>query len=1696
MNEYGVLIAQVWARGMRGLVLGVIGLWAVLGSGPVLAQTGAQSPEDFLNGLAKLDSSYAPAGSGETGEAVDLYTGSLGFVTTDVSLPGNSDLKVALTRHFSVGSPGGTGEDYAFADWQLEVPVITGIVAGDPQTSTPSSGWRYTTGTGSNAFDRCSHFGNLPQIGVQNPSSVFDPDEYWGGFHLQIPGAGSQMLLSRAPSNVHAPSANIEGYQGTTDFRVVTKDDWVAACLPSLANSEPGEGFLVIAPDGRKFWFDWLVYEPTLAIDKPANTPAFASPDSTADTDQPQASSGTARLPRLEARLYATRVEDRFGHRVDYTYGGPNNNELTHIEADDGRQITIHWTNGHIDQVTAQPQLDNNGDPQTHSRNWLYGYDSFNASLTAVMLPDNSTWDYDLKTLAHAALSLDGAECNEVSGNYSNGGAGGATISGSVTTPGGLAVAYDLVDTARGHADTPTTCLYPHKDVDNPGQPAYAETYFVWALATRTESGPGVTSRTWNYDYSDAHGSWHYQCSSGCPYDSVWTQVTDPEGRSIKYTYSNVFDASEGQLRTVEYRNSASGSVIRSQSRLYADADAGIWPETYGYPSTSSGATRTNAAREGTQTPLKTRTTSEGGISYTWTASSWDGYAPPTDVTRASTGTYGDSVSETLAYDYNTALWVLGQFQSRTVTAPSADAGKVPESRSYHAGDATLDTISRFGHTVATYTWYPVSNAAAGELASVKDGNNHSTTYSSYLYGVPETIGYADGTSIGLTPNNYGEVLEVSDELGHTTTVERDDLGRITHKSFPLDRGQSWDAVDIAYQQIATNEYGVSGTHWRVTRTQGRNKQVTVYDAALNPVLGYAVDTSTSPDTGHMTWHQYDSAGNDIFTSYPLDYASSLPSSRPGVTTDYDVLGRATGSVADAEAPYGTVSTSTTYDTGNKVDVEDARGHHTVTTYQAFDQPTYDKPVKVQFASGITTTTITRDSFGAPTVMQQSGAWSGGTLSVTHSFGYDTYHRLCKQVSPETGTTGYGYDAADNLKWTAQGVSGDPCMPAYAPPLSAKITRSYDSRNRLTDIDYPSGTADKHFQYYDDGRTWKATRYASGTTPSSTWTMTYYNRGQLKNETLAIDGHSFALGYQYDSEGASKSDTYPSAGQINLAPDGLGRPTQLGIYADALSYDANGLPNTLTYGNGVDAAWGYNTRGLLDSTVYSLGGSDMTDRALTYDRNGNLAGIDDSIGCHDPDVIFCSGFEEYDGTDVRSFVYDDLDRLTQLQSGENGNDNYSYDPLGNVRTATIPGTYNYDAVHNRISNVNGSSVYGHDTRGNVTSIGSFAFTWNRANELVSDGFNTSYAHDARGWRVKRVVQAAHTADGVTHTRYFVYDNAHRLMLRWDNGVETDFLYLGQKPIARIEGGSVTYIHDNYQHSPLLETNSRGKIPRSPAYLGYGRTDTEGQQEIPGYTGAAMDRETGQVYLGARYLFRQRFTRPDPAPLDPTSPTGLNRYAYAADNPVNHTDPFGRCVRHSDPECNPRPMLPPPPEPKKPEISRTTRDLRNASDCSVLRSCTAAKRSDGTREGTKTKGATIAIGIQLSGNAIVKYDASAQISISWNLKKLNDLSQWRIGGILSLTPFTSASTSLGAGVGVLGSYSAVHDTSDLRGWGGTFGGTVGVGPMAGFDVGNVGPGNPRVYNGFVGAGFEVFPFSALPIEGHAGVSRTWAWSTGL
>jgi hypothetical protein len=84
-----------------------------------------------------------------------------------------------------------------------------------------------------------------------------------------------------------------------------TKGGWTFSCLTALKSGHPGQGFLGHAPDGTKYYFDWMVARPN-----------------TAATLQPYGPESNALLNRKRVFLYPSQIVDRFGNWVRYEWSG------------------------------------------------------------------------------------------------------------------------------------------------------------------------------------------------------------------------------------------------------------------------------------------------------------------------------------------------------------------------------------------------------------------------------------------------------------------------------------------------------------------------------------------------------------------------------------------------------------------------------------------------------------------------------------------------------------------------------------------------------------------------------------------------------------------------------------------------------------------------------------------------------------------------------------------------------------------------------------------------------------------------------------------------------------------------------------------------------------------------------------------------------------------------------------------------------------------------------------------------------------------------------------------------------------------------------------------------------------------------------------------------------------------------------
>jgi YD repeat-containing protein len=942
--------------------LGVAFAAAIGGSSVAHAQT---IPDEYAQ-LIQQHSRIGTLDGGMFGDRIGLSTGSLEIVQTDADLPGNNALPVRVGRRFQPGNTPAWGH---FGDWDLDIPHMHGLFG-----AIRSEGVRWTVDA-TDEGHRCSEFGPPPEIYIPPSGGIFTPSEYWHGTFFYLPGGGDQELLFGGDN----PTSG-------GPYVASTREGAAVRCVTTLAatseDGSTGEGFEVVTSDGTVYRFDQMVSREANGLSKPDPTPAlFASVDTGTKTalGGPQSDEGgfepayyyaqtCCRMARKEFFLFPTRVTDRFGNTVTYTWDSNNPWRLIDITASDGRHLHIGYSSSDpasslIQSVTATG---------TQQRTWTYAYGGTTGGLATVVQPDQQTWQFNLATLYEQARSTSTPQgCD---GIFS----GPTSWDGTITAPTGAHVTYTVTKTVFGRSWVRRYCaMFPEQGKEYVNEPYLFSSV---AITRKAITGPGLPSAglAWTYAYGAPNNCWDpstvpsgdpdaVACTGSSPVSRT-TTVTEPDGAKSRYTFGNRIASADVQgnegLLLSEQHGVSGSSALRTTNYAYGDGDAA----PYGTHQGSSLRRRGDWMITGQRRPQRSVTTIQQGTTFSRNVATtcsgmpycFDTHARPTIVVRSGINTAAATQVESTLYDDDTTHWVLGQVAQRTVS------GLVAEK-------TIFDSLHRpsklyaFGKLTRTLTYN-----ADGTIATVKDGNNNTSIYSGWKRGIPQSVQFADGEARSAVVNDQGWITASTDENGFATGYAYDAMGRIAQVTYPTGDSVAWAPTTSVFVPVGTAENGVAAGHWRQTISTGNARKVTLFDALWRPVLVREYDSADVGGTDHYVATTYDEAGRVADTSYPLGTAPTmtsgatwvLGSTRPdGVRTSYDGIGRPTTVQQDSEL--GVLTTTTTYLSGFQRRVTDARGKSTTEQFMAWDTPTFDWPVRID-APEKQTTEIVRDVFGKP----------------------------------------------------------------------------------------------------------------------------------------------------------------------------------------------------------------------------------------------------------------------------------------------------------------------------------------------------------------------------------------------------------------------------------------------------------------------------------------------------------------------------------------------------------------------------------------------------------------------------------------------------------------------------------------------------------------------------------------------------------
>ena len=791
----------------------------------------------------------------------------------------------------------------------------------------------------------------------------------------------------------------------------------------------------------------------------------------------------------------------------------------------------------------------------------------------------------------------------------------------------------------------------------------------------------------------------------------------------------------------------------------------------------------------------------------------------------------------------------------------------------------------------------------------------------------------------------------IQDRYGNRLTIIRDDSFRMIKVISPNGRwiefGYSDTSKRIAQAtdnigRVVSYTYDASGRLWKVTNAKGGITEYT-YDSSDRML------TIKDPRNIVFLTNEYDTQGR-IFRQTQADssvYQFAYTVDGSGKITQTDVTDprgfvrrvtfNANGySLTDTSALGRPEQQTYVYErqaaTNLILSITDPLNRKTAFTYNAQGRAaTY---TRLADTPGAVTVSATFES--------QYGQVAAVTdpLSHTNSYAYDVRGKLASVTDALGNKTTFKYNAAAEMT-AATGPVGNTTSFVYElgnlveviDPMGHRRKRGVDAAGRMTSVTDPLGSVARyeydnhnhHVRWTDPllGET-EFTRDANGnllTVVDASDNVTTYTYDSMNRILSRQDQLQHTETYEYDLNGNLKKVTDRKGQVTNFIHDALNRLAQV-TYADA---------STTTYT--------YDSANRVTQIVDSLSGTIN----YSYDDLDRLASETTPQGIvnYTHDAANRRTSMTVGGQPAVNYTYDNANRLTQVSQGS-ASVVMAYDAAGRRTSLTLPNgvvtEYTYDLAsqltsltYKRSGNVLGNLTYEYDAAGRRVSFGgSFAYTvspqpfssatYNAANRqltsrgqtlsydlngnLESDGTNT-YTWDARG-RLASI-------SGPNSTATFQYDALGRRISKTVNGVTTAFLYDGFKVVqeqsvslgnANLLNGGIDEVfarHDaGGSWSPLRDvlgsyislSDSAGTLTGEYAYEPFGdfaANSTANSTNSTHYTGREND-GTGLQFNRARYYSPalQRFISEDPIGMR----GGLNLYAYAGNNPLGFSDPFG------------------------------------------------------------------------------------------------------------------------------------------------------------------------------------------------------------
>ncbi|MEV6230146.1 toxin TcdB middle/N-terminal domain-containing protein [Saccharopolyspora shandongensis] len=475
-------------------------------------------------------------------------------------------------------------------------------------------------------------------------------------------------------------------------------------------------------------------------------------------------------------------------------------------------------------------------------------------------------------------------------------------------------------------------------------------------------------------------------------------------------------------------------------------------------------------------------------------------------------------------------------------------------------------------------------------------------------------------------------------------------------------------------------------------------------------------------------------------------------------------------------------------------------------------------------------------------------------------------------VHREAGTRQFYYDAAGREVRVVDAAGN-------------RIDRTYDELGRPTEVRVDN-IAVQRMSWDDTSRPNRIGRLSSVTDEAGDWSFEYDDRGRIARRALTEGSRSWALEHRWNPSGSLAALRYPDGVEVPRHYDLADRLTAIPGWYDEVHHDARGRRTAVHAANGVQTLYDYTPGSGFLRRLQIVGPSGQMLYATTYERDetGNVIRMVDPTG-------------------TRTFSYDGRDRLIRATS-PTGTREYTWDEAGNpTRFPGQPGELWYDPPGTgRLAGTESDGTrtrrWRHDANGNVVELPGRTLTFDALGRITSStdaaGNTATYQHNLAGDRVWRTVDSATSA-----TRTLTLAGLwHETVGAGGAGAARRYVRDGA-PIGRQQDGSKVWLHTNDTGNVVLVTNAVGAGVATREWPPFGEAGPALGDDPHGFAGQPFDEVSGLYHFAARDYDPStgRFVSPDPLMLAQphlaiAQPALHNPYAYAADNPLAWSDPFG------------------------------------------------------------------------------------------------------------------------------------------------------------------------------------------------------------